>query len=93
MLNHQRTCDIEKTSLTQGQNGVEMELLIWTGAILSILGLVGLFWCIKTVLKAKKSAISDEELRSSLQKVVPLNMASLFLSAIGLMLVILEIML
>ena len=70
-----------------------MELLIWIGAILSILGLVGLFWCIKTVLKAKKSAVSDEELRSSLQKVVPLNMASLFLSAIGLMLVILGIML
>ena len=70
-----------------------MELLIWIGAILSILGLVGLFWCIKTVLKAKKSAVSDEELRNSLQKVVPLNMASLFLSAIGLMLVILGIML
>ena len=70
-----------------------MELLIWIGSILSILGLFGLFWCIKTVLKAKKSAVSDEELRSSLQKVVPLNMASLFLSAIGLMLVILEIML
>ena len=70
-----------------------MELLIWIGSILSILGLFGLFWCIKTVLKAKKSAVSDEELRSSLQKVVPLNMASLFLSAIGLMLVILGIML
>ena len=61
--------------------------------MLSILGLVGLFWCIKTVLKAKKLATSDEELRSSLQKVVPLNMAALFLSAIGLMLVILGIML
>ena len=70
-----------------------MELLIWIGSILSTLGLVGLFWCIKTVLKAKKSAVSDEELRSSLQKVVPLNMASLFLSAVGLMLVILGIML
>ena len=70
-----------------------MELFIWIGLILSILGLVGLFWCIKTVLKAKKLATSDEQLRGSLQKVVPLNMASLFLSAIGLMLVILGIML
>ena len=70
-----------------------MELLIWIGSILSILGLDGLFWCIKTVLKAKKRAASDEELRSSLQKVVPLNMAALFLSAIGLMLVVLGIML
>ena len=70
-----------------------MELLILIGSILSILGLFGLFWCIKTVVKAKKIATSDEELRSSLQKVVPRNMASLFLSAMGLMLVILGIML
>ena len=72
---------------------MEMDLLIWIGSILSILGLIGLFLCIKTVLKAKKLATSDEELRSSLKKVVPLNMAALFLSAIGLMLVILGIML
>ena len=70
-----------------------MDLLVWIGSILSLLGLIGLFWCIKTVLKAKKLATSDEELRISLQKVVPLNMAALFLSAIGLMLVILGIML
>ena len=70
-----------------------MEILIWIGSILSILGLIGLLWSIKTVIKAKKLADSDEELRTSLQKVVPLNMAALFLSAIGLMLVILGIML
>lgn len=70
-----------------------MELLIWIGSVLSILGLIGLFWCIKTVVKAKKLATSDEQLRNSLQKVVPLNMASLFLSAIGLMLVILGVIL
>ena len=70
-----------------------MEILIWIGSILSLLGLVGLLWCIKTVLRAKKAAVSDEELRMSLEKVVPFNMAALFLSAIGLMLVILGIML
>ncbi len=70
-----------------------MEILIWIGSILSLLGLVGLLWCIKTVLRAKKAAVSDEELRMGLQKVVPFNMAALFLSAIGLMLVILGIML
>jgi len=70
-----------------------MEILVWIGSILSLLGLVGLLWCIKTVLRAKKSAVSDEELRMSLQKVVPFNMAALFLSAIGLMLVILGILL
>ena len=70
-----------------------MEILIWIGSILSLLGLVGLLWCINTILRAKKAAVSDEELRMSLQKVVPFNMAALFLSAIGLMLVILGIML
>ena len=70
-----------------------MEILIWIGSILSLLGLVGLLWCIKTVLRAKKDAVSDEELRMSLQKIVPFNMAALFLSAIGLMFVILGIML
>ena len=43
-----------------------MEILIWIGSILSLLGLVGLLWCIKTVLRAKKAAVSDEELRMSL---------------------------
>ena len=70
-----------------------MEILIWIGSILSILGLIGLFWCIKTVLTAKKNATSDEQLRDSLQKIVPLNMAALFLSAIGLMIVVLGIIL
>ena len=70
-----------------------MEILIWIGSILSLLGLAGLLWCIKTVLRAKKTAGSDDELQMSLQKVVPFNMAALFLSAIGLMLVILGIML
>ena len=70
-----------------------MEILIWIGSILSLLGLVGLLWCIKTVLRAKKAAVSDEELRVSLKKVVPFNMEALFLSAIGLMLGILGIML
>ena len=70
-----------------------MEILIWIGSILSLLGLVGLLWCIKTVLRAKKAAVSDEELRMSLQKVVPFNMAALLLSAIGLMLVVLGIIL
>ena len=70
-----------------------MELLIWIGSILSIFGLVGLFWCIKTVLKAKKLQHQTMNCVATYKKAVPLNMASLFLSAIGLMLVILGIML
>ena len=68
-----------------------MENLVWLGALVSLIGLVGLVWCIVKVWKAKKSGQSDEELRATIQGVVPLNSGSLFLSVIGLMLVVLGI--
>ena len=67
------------------------EIIVWGGAVLSLAGLLGLVWCILHVMKARKSGISDEELRNTVQGVLPWNLASLFLSVIGLMLVILGI--
>jgi len=68
-----------------------MAALIWGGAALSVAGLVGLVWCIVRVWKARRADLSDEDLRTVVRKVVPLNMGALFLSVIGLMLVILGI--
>ena len=70
-----------------------MDWLIWSGALLSVAGLAGLVWCIIRVWKAKRAKLSDADLRAEVQKVVPLNMAALFLSVIGLMMVILGIFL
>ncbi|WP_371224397.1 hypothetical protein [Roseovarius sp. 2305UL8-3] len=70
-----------------------MQTLIWIGAAVSMIGLLGLVWCIYTVWKARKSGASDDELRAAVQKVVPLNTAALFLSVIGLMMVVLGIIL
>ncbi|CUK01945.1 hypothetical protein Q8W37_20460 [Shimia thalassica] len=70
-----------------------MEWLVWGGATISLLGLVGLVWSIIKVAKARKAGLSDEDLRVAVQKVMPLNLGSLFLSVIGLMLVILGIFL
>lgn len=67
------------------------DIVIWTGAALSMLGLVGLIWCILTVSRAKRKNLSDEEMRSVLQKALPLNLGALFLSVIGLMMVIVGI--
>jgi len=67
------------------------DLIIWGGATLSIAGLVGLIWCIIRVARARKTAQTDEELRAAVQRVLPWNMGALFLSVIGLMLVILGI--
>ena len=68
-----------------------MENLVWVGAAVSLLGLVGLVVSIMRVSKARKSGLSDEELRAAVQKVLPLNLGSLGLSVIGLMIVIVGI--
>ncbi|ETW11742.1 hypothetical protein ATO8_15883 [Roseivivax marinus] len=69
------------------------ELLVWGGAILSVAGLVGLVLCILKVTRARRANLGDEALREAVRKVVPLNMAALFLSMIGLMIVIVGIFL
>ncbi|SFN49577.1 hypothetical protein SAMN04487859_103221 [Roseovarius lutimaris] len=70
-----------------------MEILIWLGAAVSLAGMVGLIWCIMTVWKARKAGLSDDALRQAVQKVVPVNTAALFLSVIGLMMVVIGILL
>lgn len=70
-----------------------MEMLVWIGAVISVTGLGGLVYCILRVLRAKRSGMEDEAMRAAVAKVVPLNLGALFLSVIGLMLVILGIFL
>ena len=62
-----------------------MVILIWGGAVLSIVGLIGLLFSMFKVASAKKNTRSDEDLRVSIQAAMPLNLASLFLSVLGLM--------
>lgn len=69
------------------------EIIVWIGAALSALGLLGLIWSIARVAGAKRRAKSDEDLRAAVQKALPLNLGSLFLSVIGLMLVVVGIFL
>lgn len=70
-----------------------MDNLIWIGTIVSLAGLAGLVWCIVTVWKARKAGLSDADLNARLHKVMPVNTGALFLSMIGLMLVVVGIML
>ena len=69
------------------------DLLIWFGAFLSLVGLVGLIWCIVFVARARRAKLSEDALREKLRKALPLNLGSLFVSVLGLMLVILGIFL
>ncbi len=68
-----------------------MEWLIWVGAAVSLFGLGGLIYCIKRVWTARKAGLNDDELKAVLQQVVPINTGSLFLSVMGLMIVVIGI--
>lgn len=68
-----------------------MQWMIWAGALMSMIGLLGLLLSIVKVAKARTAGLSDEELRTAVQKVVPLNLGALFLSVIGLMVVMVGI--
>lgn len=70
-----------------------MDWLIWTGAAVTLAGLGGLVWCILKVAAARRAGLPDAALRARLQRVVALNLGALFLSAIGLMMVVAGILL
>ncbi len=70
-----------------------MDIVIWIGAGLTVLGLLGLMWCIRFVLQKRRANLPEAEMRAALQHVVALNMAALAVSGIGLMLVVVGVIL
>lgn len=70
-----------------------MELLIWAGAAVTLAGVGGLMACVISVARARRAGLSEEALKARLQKVIALNLGALFLSAIGLMMVVIGIFL
>lgn len=65
--------------------------MIWVGAFLTLLGLVGIVYSIIQVTRAKRSGLSDEDMRARLSKILPINIGALFVSVLGLMIVIVGI--
>ena len=70
-----------------------MEILIWIGAALTLLGLVGVVWSIVLVVRARRARLEDAALRARLQSALPVNLGALLLSMLGLMLVVLGVVL
>ena len=70
-----------------------MEMLIWVGAALSLLGVGLLLWCVRLAFQARGTELAEGARRARLQKVVTINMAALALSAFGLMMVVVGILL
>lgn len=68
-----------------------MPLLIWGGAFITMTGFAGILWSLFAVLRARRAQLEDEALRARIARMMPLNFASLLLSVLGLMLVVLGI--
>lgn len=70
-----------------------MEYLVWIGALITLGGVGILGWCVVEGLKARRAGLDDEALKKRLQRIVAVNMGGLFVSAIGLMCVVVGVIL
>ncbi|HHS93943.1 MAG TPA: hypothetical protein ENK63_01170 [Rhodobacterales bacterium] len=70
-----------------------MGWLIVIGIAVSSIGLIGLIVSILRVVKAKRAGLSDDDLKQAVARAMPLNMGSFALSAFGLMMVVVGVIL
>lgn len=86
-----RLCGVVR-HLPKGERD-NMVWLVWGGAALTILGLVGVLLSVYFVVSARRAGLSDEALREKLSRILPLNIGALFLAVLGLMTVIVGVFL
>ncbi|TNC52889.1 hypothetical protein FHG66_00930 [Rubellimicrobium rubrum] len=68
-----------------------MEVLIWIGTAVALLGMVGIVWSGAIAIKARREGLDDAALRARLQRALPINLGALLLSILGCLLVILGV--
>lgn len=67
------------------------DIIIWAGAAVTLAGVAGLMACVVYVLRQRRAGLDEAELRERLKRGVAWNMAALFVSVIGLMMVVVGI--
>jgi len=70
-----------------------MDYIVLGGAALCVIGLLGIIWCIISVLRDRKADLTDDQLKDRLQKAVAWNMGAFMVSAVGLMMVVVGVIL
>jgi len=70
-----------------------MENLVWIGALVTLAGVAGLVWCIVAVQRARREGLDETAMKTRLQKAVAVNTGALMLSAVGLMMVVVGMLL
>lgn len=70
-----------------------MELLVWIGAGITVLGLLGLVACIASAARARGAGLDDTAMKARLQKLLAWNLASVGTAGLGLMCLIIGLFL
>ena len=71
-----------------------MQVLIWAGAAVTLLGVALLLWCIRLAAQVRSTPqATPEATRAALTRVLYWNMAALGIAALGLMAVVVGIIL
>lgn len=65
-----------------------MVWLVYIGAVITGLGLVGILYSLVAVARARRAGLDDAALRDRLARLVPVNIGALFLAMLGLMVVV-----
>ena len=70
-----------------------MDWLIIIGTLIALVGLVGLVISAVRVLRARRAGLEDDALKEAVRRAMVLNMGAFALSALGLMMVVVGIIL
>ncbi len=73
--------------------GSSMQYLIWAGTVVAVVGLAGILASILSILRAKKAGADEAALRDRLKQAMVLNLGAMFISVIGLMMVVVGVLL
>lgn len=68
-----------------------MQMLIWSGAFVTLVGIATLLYVAIKAGAARNLGLDDDAMRARIQGLLPFNLAGLFISAIGLMMVVVGI--
>ncbi len=70
-----------------------MDWLIIIGTLVALVGLAGLVLSALRVLRARRAGLDDDALKDAVRRAMVLNMAAFALSALGLMMVVVGVIL
>ena len=70
-----------------------MTVVIWIGAILAVLGLVGVLWCIRKAAWLKRAELDDDAARTEINRLIFGHMAAIGTAFLGLGLLVMGLLL